>query len=59
VAADWNDVPTASVSNASQSITAEQLVYFEKIDVPWAFVRVQYTLTAGQYNPQLYVLVKK
>lgn len=59
VSADWNDVPTASVSNASQNITAEQLVYFEKIDPPWAFVRVQCTLTAGQFNPQLSALTKQ
>jgi hypothetical protein len=55
----WYDAPAATVTNPSQSITGAVLLYWEKIDPPYAYIRVQCTATAGQYNPTLSVLVKK
>ncbi len=56
---DWFDVPTGAITNPSQNITADQVLYWEKIDVPWAYARINFALTAGQYNPKCVATVKK
>ena len=56
---DWYDVPTGAITNPSQNITADAVLYWEKIDVPWSYVRINFALTAGQYNPQCVATVKK
>lgn len=56
---DWYDVPTGAITNPSQNITADGVLYWEKIDVPWSYIRINFALTAGQYNPGCVATVKK
>lgn len=56
---DWFDIPTGAITNPSQNITADVVLYWEKIDVPWPYVRINYALTAGQYNPKCVATLKK